>query len=85
MPFLSKVTANGRVTAPAAIRRKLGIGPGSVIEWVIDGERVIVRKAGKYSFEDIHHALFATPPEPRTLEELKQGRAQYVRNKHKRG
>jgi len=84
MSFRSKLTDDGRVTFPAAIRRKLGVGPGSVVEWVLDGEQVIVRKGGKYSFEDIHRALFAKRPRFRTDEELKQGIAQHLRNKHAR-
>ncbi|HEY5957433.1 MAG TPA: AbrB/MazE/SpoVT family DNA-binding domain-containing protein [Polyangiaceae bacterium] len=29
----SKLTAQGRVSVPAEIRRKLGLAPGSVLEW----------------------------------------------------
>lgn len=83
MSFQSKLTANGRITIPVAIRRKLGIGPGSVVEWVLDGEQVIVRK-GKYSSWDIHRALFAKRPRFRTDEELKQGIARHLRKKHAR-
>jgi AbrB family looped-hinge helix DNA binding protein len=79
----SKVTTTGWVTIPAEIRRKLGIGPGSILEWVEDGEAVIVRKV-RYSFEDIHRAVFAKPPEPRTLEELKQSIVDHLRDKHSR-
>ena len=78
----SKVTAQGQISVPAEIRRKLGIGPGSVLEWDQDGEKVVVRKAGKYSSEDIHRAIFAKRPKARTLEELKQGIRRHVRNKH---
>jgi AbrB family looped-hinge helix DNA binding protein len=53
----SKVTAQGRISVPAEIRRKLGIGPGSVAEWELDGDKVIVRRVGRYSWEDIHRAL----------------------------
>lgn len=80
----SKVTAQGQISVPAEIRRKLGIGPGSVLEWEQEGERVVVRKAGRYSSEDIHRALFAKRPGPRRLEELKQAVGQHVREKHAR-
>lgn len=80
----SKVTARGQVSAPAEIQRKLGIGPGSTIEWEEDGERVFVRKAGRYSFEDVHRALFPESPKPRTLDELKQGIEEYIKEKYAR-
>ena len=83
-PLRSKVTAQGRTSIPAEIRRKLGIVPGSVVEWEQDGQRVIVRRVGRYSSEDIHRALFKEPPRPRTLEELKEGISQYIREKHSR-
>jgi AbrB family looped-hinge helix DNA binding protein len=78
----SKVTAQGQISVPAEIRRKLGIGPGSVLEWEEEGEKVVVRKAGRFSFEDIHRALFAKPPKPRKLEELKDGIRRHVKGKH---
>lgn len=83
-PPQSRVTAQGQISVPAEIRRKLGIGPGTVLEWQEEGDKVVVRKAGKYTFEDIHRALFKTPPEPHTLEELKEGIARHLREKHAR-
>jgi antitoxin PrlF len=80
----SKLTAQGQISVPAEIRRKLGIGPGSVLEWDEDGDKVVVRKAGIYTFEDIRRALFATPPKAHTNEELKQGIVRYIRDKHAR-
>ena len=80
----SKLTAQCQISVPAEIRRKLGIGPGSVLEWEEDGGNIAVRKVGKYSSEDIHRALFPTPPKPHTLEELKEGISNYVRKKHAR-
>jgi AbrB family looped-hinge helix DNA binding protein len=69
----SKLTAQGQISIPAEIRRKLGIGPGSVLQWEEEDGLIIVRRVGRYSSTDIHKALFPTPPQPRTLEELKEG------------
>lgn len=69
----SKLTAQGRISVPSEVRRKLGVGPGSILEWEEEGEKVVVRRAGRYTSEDIHRALFETEPKPRTLEELKAG------------
>ena len=80
----SKVTAQGQISVPAEIRRKLGIGPGSVLEWEQEGEKVVVRKAGRYSSEDIHRAVFAKRPKSRKLEELRQAIGRHVREKHAR-
>jgi AbrB family looped-hinge helix DNA binding protein len=80
----SKITAQGQISIPAEIRRKLGVGPGSVLEWEDDGGRVVVRRATRYSSEDIHHAVFARPPKPRSSAELKEGIAEYMRKKHAR-
>jgi antitoxin PrlF len=82
----SRVTAQGQISVPADVRRKLGIGPGSVLEWEEDGNRIVVRRAGRFSSEDIHRALFgAKTPEPRSLTELKEGVRRYVRKLYARG
>jgi AbrB family looped-hinge helix DNA binding protein len=81
----SKLTAQGQISVPAEVRRKLGLGPGSVLEWEEEGDHIVVRKAGRYTSEDIHKALFpGGPPEPRTLEELEEGPARYVQGRHGR-
>lgn len=78
----SKVTAQGQVSVPASVRRKLGVGPGSVLEWEEDGERIIVRRAGRHSSQEIHRALFSKPPGRRSLGQLKAGIASAVRKRH---
>ena len=35
-----------------------------------------------YSSEDVHRALFEEAPEPRTLEELKEGVRQYIKGRY---
>ena len=78
----SRVTAQGQVSVPAKVRQRLGVGPGSVLEWDEDGDRVVVRKAGRYSSEDIHRVLFSKTPGPRTLEEMKTGIRQHIKKRH---
>lgn len=80
----SKVTAQGQISVPAEIRKEFGIGPGSVLEWHRHGDEIIVRKAGRYTSEDIHRALFAKRPQTRTLEEMEQAIADHIRDKHAR-
>ncbi len=54
----SRITAQGQISVPAEVRRKLGLGPGSVLEWSDQGGAVVVRKAGRHSSIDVHRALF---------------------------
>lgn len=78
----SKITSQSQISVPYAIRKKLGIGPGSVLEWADAGDSVTVKRAVQYSSEDIHSAIFAAKPKTKTLEELKAGVAKAIRDKH---
>ena len=81
----SKVTAQGQISVPAEVRRKLGIGPGSVLEWDEEGDAVIVRKAGRYTSEDIHRAIFPRgAPVSKKVEEFDKGVRRYMKKKHAR-
>jgi AbrB family looped-hinge helix DNA binding protein len=81
----SKVTSQGQISVPAEVRKKLGVGPGSVLEWDTDGEKVLVRRSSRFSSADIHKAVFSSKPKERTLEELKEGIRTYIRKRHAGG
>jgi AbrB family looped-hinge helix DNA binding protein len=81
----SKVTAQGQISIPVGVRRKLGVGPGSVLEWDQEGDKIVVRRAGTFSSEDIHRAIFdGRKPKKRSVEEMEQGIAEYIRDRHAR-
>ena len=80
----SRLTAKGQISVPAAIRRKLGIGPGSTLEWHEEGEKIVVRRAGRFTSAEIHDALFSSPPRRRSLGELKAGLKAHVKRRHAR-
>lgn len=80
----SKLTAQGQISVPAEVRRRLGVGPGSVLEWDDQGEQIVVRRASTFTSEDIHRALFRKPPRAKTLEEMKEGVARYLKKRHAR-
>ena len=81
----SKLTAQGQVSVPVEVRRRLGIGPGAVLEWNERGGAIVVSRAGRYSSEDVHRALVPRgAPEPRTLEQLKEGIRRYTQKRHAR-
>lgn len=70
----SKVTAQGQISVPAKVRSRLGIGPGSILEWDEDGDKIVVRRAGKYSSADIRRILFPKgPPKRVSIKEMKEG------------
>jgi AbrB family looped-hinge helix DNA binding protein len=81
----SKVTAQGQISVPLEIRKKLGVGPGSVLEWDEEGELIVVRRAGRYSSEQVHRTLFPEgTPSRRPLAELKDGIRRHVRERRAR-
>lgn len=81
----SRLTSQGQVSVPSAIRKKLGLRPGSVIEWDEDGDRIVVRKAGKHDLAATRRALgFEKAPKRRSLSELKAGLRAAVRRRHAR-
>jgi AbrB family looped-hinge helix DNA binding protein len=82
----SKITSQGQISIPVQVRRKLGVGPGSVLEWKAEGEKITVQRVGQYSFEDLHRMVFPDgPPKRRSLKALKEGAARYVKERHARG
>lgn len=81
----SKITAQGQVSVPARIRHRLGLTPGSKIEWCEIGDEVIVRRASKFSSQDIHDAVFDTPPERRSVSDMDKGIRARMRREHARG
>jgi AbrB family looped-hinge helix DNA binding protein len=82
----SKLTAQGQISVPSEVRKKLGIGPGSVLEWDQQGDQIVVRRAGRYGWADVRKALFPKgPASSHTLDELKDGRKKYIRRKYARG
>jgi AbrB family looped-hinge helix DNA binding protein len=81
----SKLTSQGQISVPSDVRRKLGVGPGSVLEWDEEGDKIIVRRSGRFTSEDVHRALFPKgAPKARTLDEMKEGIRQFIRKRHAR-
>lgn len=81
----SKVTAQGQISVPSGVRRKLGIGPGSILEWNEEGGKIVVRRSTRFSSEDIHRALFlGKTPKSKTLDEMKEGIGRRARERYAR-
>lgn len=82
----SKVTAQGQISVPAEVRKKLGIGPGSVLEWHEQDGSVVVRRAGRFSSSEVHQALFPQgAPKGKSVPDVKAGIRAAMRRRHARG
>ncbi len=86
--FHTKLTSQSQVSVPAPIRNAMGLKPGSVIEWNIQGDQIIVTRVVRWSTEDIHNALFDEKPKTKlpvkSLSELKQGIRDNIKKRHAR-
>ena len=80
----SRLTTQGQISVPAEVRKKLGVGPGSVIEWDEEAGKIVVRRAGSASWDDVHDALFPSGPvsPAKTIEEMNEGIRSHMRKKH---
>jgi antitoxin PrlF len=80
----SKLTAQGQISVPAEVRRKLGVGPGSVLEWDEQDDQVVVRRAGRYTSGDIHQAVFPEKRQKGRGADVKTAIRKYIRTRHAR-
>ena len=46
--YSTKLTSKNQTTIPKQIRKFLGIKPGEKVEWIIEGNRVILRAKKRY-------------------------------------
>jgi AbrB family looped-hinge helix DNA binding protein len=81
----SRLTAQGQISVPAEIRRRLGLGPGSVLEWDENDGEVVVRRAGHYTSAQVHEALFGDSHPPKAKVDVKEGIRKHIRRRHARG
>ena len=96
----TKLTSQGQVSVPAAVRRLLCLMPGSSLQWQELNGQVVVQRATQHDTAAAHHALFGREPaasaspekakagaktKAKTLNELKQGIKLHLQAKHARG
>ena len=84
-PVESKITSKGQISVPAAVRRQLDLVPGARIEWLEKDGEVIVRRASRFSSQDIHQAVFAEKQATATVDDMDAGIRSRMKNKHARG
>ncbi len=81
----SKITAQGQISIPAEVRKKLGVGPGSILEWDESNDQVVVRRAGRHTSTEVHDALFPkAKPKQKTPANVKEGIRKHIREKYAR-
>jgi AbrB family looped-hinge helix DNA binding protein len=81
----SRLTAQGQISIPAVVRRRLGIGPGSVLEWEERDGEFVVRRHGRCSSADIHRQIFGEHTAPAGADQdVKAGIRRYVRKRRAR-
>ena len=81
----SKLTAQGQISVPAKVRKKLGVGLGSILEWDESNDQIVVRKAGRHTSVNVHEALFGGPSQKQPSSTgVKDGIKKYIREKHAR-
>ena len=81
----SRLTAQGQISVPAEVRKKLGVGPGSVLEWDEQNDQVVVRRAGRYTSNEVHDALFPEQGSKKSPADVKDAIRKYIRKRHARG
>jgi AbrB family looped-hinge helix DNA binding protein len=82
----TKLTSQGQVSVPVAVRQLLSLRPGSTLVWTEEDGRITVERAVRHSTADVHQALFSeggVPTAPaKSLTELKQGIRQHMQRHH---
>lgn len=81
----SRITAQGQISVPSGVRRKLGVGPGAVLEWEERDGEILVRRAGRFTSEDMHTAAFPRGKPPRrSLSDMDEGIRSHMRKRYAR-
>jgi len=81
----SRLTRQGQVSIPAEVRRRLGLSPGSSLDWTAEGDAIRVSRAGAYTSPEIHAAIFGNrPPRRVTVDAMDAAIAAHLVEKHAR-
>ncbi len=81
----SKVSAEGQITIPADVIKKLGIVPGSSLDWDVKDGEIVLRLTKRYTSKEIHEAVFGSRKFKRqTVGQMDEGIREYIRKKHAR-
>ena len=67
------MTSQGQISVPAEVRKRFGIRPGSLLEFDDEEGKLVLRRKGTYTFEDMHKVLFPNgPPKRISVKQIKE-------------
>ena len=80
----SKLTSQGQVSVPAAVRQFLSLSPGATMLWVQEGERIWVKRAVTHTTADVRQALFgnSAPKQTADTPDTKQAIRSFMQKRH---
>jgi len=82
----TKLTSQGQVSVPAAVRNLLNLTPGSMLVWKEQAGQISVERAVRHNTSEVHQALFGNDanatPGVKTAAEIKQGIRQLMQRRH---
>jgi AbrB family looped-hinge helix DNA binding protein len=72
-PVESKITSKGQISVPAVVRKRLDLGPGTRIEWVEKNGEIVVRRASRFTSQEVHEAVFGKEVPAVSVEDMDKG------------
>lgn len=81
-PVESKITSKGQISVPAAVRRRLALEPGARIEWVEKDGEVFVRRASRFTSQEIHDAVFGHKPATTAVSDMDEAIRAHIKRKN---
>lgn len=78
----SKITSKGQISVPATVRRHLNLSPGARIEWLEREGEVVVRRASRFSSQEIHDAVFSKGSAAVSVADMDTGIRAHLKKKH---
>ena len=78
------VTSKGQITIPKDVRERLGLEAGDRVVFVVQSDRDVVLKPAKTDVRELHGMLYRKGRPPRSIEEMDEGIARSLAEKHAR-
>jgi AbrB family looped-hinge helix DNA binding protein len=79
------VTSKGQITIPKEVRERLGLEAGDRVVFVVQSDRDVLLKPAKTDVRDLHGMLYRRGQRPRGIEEMDDGIARSIAERHGRG